>query len=138
MRLWHADLITYLPSVKDFKGASNQLGGQHTEVRMILAILKKYGKVNHSTVKYANDYSLSHLHAYGLLVIEEMKRRKFNVSEIIENEYLRDDDALKLLNEYKEKKIQFFEEHNDEYMKECLENLKGKGINIRLDCDGYG
>jgi hypothetical protein len=38
MRLWHQDLIPFLPSVKDYKGCSNQLGGQLCRSRRKLII----------------------------------------------------------------------------------------------------
>lgn len=127
MRIWHQNLIKHLPSKKDYKGCSNQLGGQHTEIRMMLAVIKKKGKLNHSIVNYANNYSIHHLQAYGLLVIDEMIKRGFNVSSEIIEEY-RNPQALTLytMAKYDGKKI--FDEHNDEYLQECLENLQGKGI----------
>ena len=130
IRLWAQDLISYLPSKKDYKGCSNQLGGQHTEVRMILGSIAKYGKVNHATVNYVNKYSVSHLRAYGLLIIDEMIKRGFNVSQDIINEYVNDAEALELYNEAKDSNKLIYKEHDAYYMMECLENLKGKGINL--------
>ncbi|WP_202865951.1 pyrimidine dimer DNA glycosylase/endonuclease V [Paenibacillus contaminans] len=97
MRLWHQELIPYLPSVKDYKGCSNQLGGQHTEIRMIFGSINRHGKVNHSVVNYVNDYPLSYLRGYGLLIIDEMKKRGFQTSESIEQEYKNDPYAWELL-----------------------------------------
>ena len=130
MRLWHTDLISYLPSVKDYKGCSNQLGGQHTEIRMILGSILKHGKVNHSTVNYVNHYPISNLYAYGLIVVGEMKHRGFNINENIELQYRNDPFAVKIYNDYIQHNIPIFKEHDLEYMKECLDNLKGKGIDL--------
>ena len=129
MRLWHQSLIEHLPSVKDYKGCSNQLGGQHTEIRMILAMIKKRGKVNHSVVNYVNDHPLSYLRAYGLIVIDEMKKRGFNTSEEIEQEYRADEEALRLYQLAQQGTI-IYPEHHDQYLAECLSNLEGKGIFI--------
>jgi uncharacterized protein (TIGR02328 family) len=128
MRLWHQFLIPHLPSVKDYKGCSNQLGGQHTEVRMVLGSIKRKGLVNHSTVNYINNYSLSHLRAYGLLVIDEMLSRGFNMSQSIIDEYTADEEAVDLYNNAKDSGQLIYPEHDDTYMKECVDNLKGKGI----------
>jgi uncharacterized protein (TIGR02328 family) len=128
MRLWHQHLLHVLPSVKDYKGCSNQLGGQHTEVRMILGSIKRKGLVNHSTVNYINNYSLSHLRAYGLLVIDEMLSRGFNMSQSIIDEYTADEEAVDLYNNAKDSGRLIYLEHDNIYMKECVDNLKGKGI----------
>jgi len=128
MRLWHQNLISSLPSVKDYKGCSNQLGGQHTEVRMILGSIREHGKVNHSTVNYVNNYSRDHLYAYGLLVIDEMIKRGFNINRDIINQYSTTG-ALKIYLNAKDGKM-IFREHDDNYMRECLDNLSRKGIKI--------
>lgn len=128
MRLWHQNLISQLPSVKDYKGCSNQLGGQHTEIRMILGSIREHGKVNHSTVNYVNNYSKDYLYAYGLLVIDEMINRGFNVSQDIVDQY-KTTGALRLYNDAKNGKM-IFREHDDNYLNECLENLNRKGIKI--------
>ena len=133
MRLWHIDLIPYLPSVKDYKGCSNQLGGQYVEIRMILGSIKKHGKVNHSTVNYVNNHSLSNLRAYGLVVIEEMIKRGFNVDDNILGEYADDECAVSMYNDYTQNHSSIYPEHNEEYKRECLENLKNKGILLQVE-----
>lgn len=128
MRLWHQDLIQKLPSVKDYKGCSNQLGGQHTEIRMILGSISKHGKVNHSTVNYVNDYPKDYLYAYGLLIIDEMIKRGFNVSTEIIDQY-KTKEAMDLYNKAKNG-FKLFKEHNIKYMNECIDNLCKKGIMV--------
>jgi len=131
MRIWHQSLLSKLPSKKDYLGCSNQLGGQHTEIRMMLGSIKKHGKLNHSTVNYANEYSISHLRAYGLLVIDEMLKRNFNMGLDIIDEYMSDIEAVRLYELARDKGLVIFDKHhNDEYMEECLLNLEGKGIRI--------
>jgi uncharacterized protein (TIGR02328 family) len=131
MRLWHIDLIPKLPSCKDYKGCSNQLGGQHTEIRMILGSIAKHGEVNHSTVNYVNNHPLYYLKAYGLVVMQEMRKRGFNISQDIFREYYSDIDAYDMFMQYRDGGIEtIYPEHDNEYLEECLVNLKGKGIVI--------
>jgi uncharacterized protein (TIGR02328 family) len=131
MRLWSQDLIKHLPSKKDYKGCSNQLGGQHTEIRMILGKIKKCGKVNHSTVNYVNNYPIYYLYTYGLLVIDEMTKRGFNINPEIIKEYT-NQEALSLYAEVKYNGKIIYPEHNNNYLQECLLNLKNKGIEIEV------
>lgn len=130
MRLWHTALIPYLPSKLDYKGSPNQLGGQWVEIRMILSILRNKGKVNHSVVNYVNNYPVYYLYAYGLVVSKEMKNRGFDLSNEIVSEYLSNENAIDLYNRYTMKGEAIFREHNNDYLLECLENLKNKGINL--------
>jgi uncharacterized protein (TIGR02328 family) len=131
MRLWHISLIPKLPSKKDYKGAPNQLGGQHTEIRMILGSIKKHGRVNHKTVNYVNNYSLDRLYAYGLVVIDEMKKRGFNINPNIEESY-KTKYALTIYDNYKNNNGGVYQEHDDSYLEECLENLRNKNIIINM------
>ena len=132
MRLWHIDLIPKLPSCKDYKGCSNQLGGQHVEIRMILGSIAKHGEVNHSTVNYVNNHPLYYLKAYGLVVMHEMNKRGFNISKNIFREYYDDIDAYDMYMQYRDGSIKkIYPEHDDEYLEECVLNLKGKGIEIK-------
>jgi uncharacterized protein (TIGR02328 family) len=128
MRLWHTDLVTRLPSKIDYPGCSNQLGGQHSEVRMMLSVIKKKGKVNHSTVNYINKYSVSHLKAYGLFVAWVMQKRGFNVSKDIIAEYTCDPEAVEILRKYLADGVPIYAEHNHYYMVECVDNLRKKGV----------
>jgi uncharacterized protein (TIGR02328 family) len=131
MRLWHIDLISKLPSCKDYKGCSNQLGGQHVEIRMILGSIAKHGEVNHSTVNYVNYHPLYYLKAYGLVVMQEMRKRGFNISQDIFREYYNDIDAYDMFMQYRDGGIKIiYPEHDNNYLEECLVNLKGKGIVI--------
>lgn len=129
MRLWHQALISKLPSKKDYKGCTNQLGGQHTEIRMILGKIKKHGKVNHRTVNYVNDNSIHHLYAYGLLIADEMLRRKFNVDPNIIKEY-QTTEALSLYLHAKHNNEMIYNTHDNNYKQECIDNLRNKGITI--------
>ena len=125
MRLWHYQLIPKLPR--------QQLLGQWREC---IALLGNGWGRKHSTVDYVFRYNEGHLLAYTLLVSCEMKERGYKP------------DNDKVLNALKKrlKVIQihraiataesvvncfdFYNEHNDDYYKECLENLKEKGIEL--------
>lgn len=129
MRLWHQDLLSKLPSKKDYKGCTNQLGGQHTEIRMILGSISKHGQVNHATVNYVNKYSIDRLYAYGLLVIDEMLTRGFKVNPDIIKQY-QTTEALSLYLHAKHNNEIIYPEHDRNYMQECIQNLNNKGIAI--------
>lgn len=121
MRLWHVDLLPRLDN--------KRIGGQHVEIRMILGTIKKHGKVNHSTVNYVNDHSLSMLRAYALAVIAERDKRGLKTSPDIRLEYTNDTMAVDLYNRFMKVHI-LYPEHDNNYMITCIENLKGKGVAI--------
>ena len=122
MRLWHQNLIPYLPCIKTTGDRKkNQLGGQWAEIWMIHGSIKKHGKVNHSTVNYVNDHPIDYLSQYAYLVMQELKKRGFKINPTKEA----------LLCCYNPDGL-VYPEHNDEYLKECLDNLASKGINIKL------
>ena len=123
MRLWHIDLLPKLDN--------KRIGGQHCEIRMILGTIRKHGKVNHSTVNYVNDHSLSMLRAYALAVIAERDKRGLKTSPEIRFEYANDNVAVALYERHK-KGYKLYPEHDKQYMIECLENLKGKGVEIAI------
>ena len=131
MRLWHQSLISKLPR--------QQLLGQHRECCALRG--KGWGR-NHSVVNYVFTHSPNSLIAYHHLVMEEMEKRGYHPDvtwyqvdwrgtrlgkekgwgdEYTVNEikcFCRDGSAM------------IYPEHNDEYLKECIDNLKGKGIEI--------
>ena len=83
--------------------------------------------------------------AYHYLIINEMKERGYNPNEIwydidyrgstLGEEVLWCDHATMLgfLDAAENHNYPIYPEHNDEYLKECIENLKGKGIEIGKD-----
>lgn len=121
MRLWHQELIPYLPD--------NQLKGQHRECCALRGM--GWGK-KHRTVDYVFTYRIEYLIAYHHLIINELLNRNKNVAyEWMFPQYrgkkLGTDtsiDAL-LVNEIS-KKPKVFNEHNELYYYECLENLMHK------------
>ena len=122
MRLWHEELIPKLPR--------QQLLGQHREVAALRGL--GWGK-NHSTVNYVFNYSPYLLYKYHCRVIAEMRKRGYKVDKSwydplyrgkISNPYRYDDVIVERYG------VLIYPEHNEGYMKECLENLNCKGINI--------
>ena len=132
MRLWHQSLISKLPR--------QQLLGQHRECCALRG--NGWGR-RHSVVDYVFKHSACKLVAYHYLVMNEMKRRGYKPDETWYNVNWRgktlgeelgwaDGDVV---NSYVAKApmfggIMIYPEHDEEYLKECVENLRGKGIEI--------
>lgn len=118
MRLWHEEIIHLLPR--------NQLLGQHRECCALRG--NGWGK-KHKTVDYVFEYSPYFLFAYHLLVINEMEKRGYNVSEEWKDKNYRGKTREKYNNLEKEViNSPIYKEHNSEYLLECIENLRNKGI----------
>lgn len=132
MRLWHYKLIPHLPR--------QQLLGQHRECCALRG--KGWGR-KHSTVDYVFEHSYRYLYDYHVEIMLEMIRRGYHVNEkwgffkyrgksigYVTWEELpgvRFTITDLLSNSY-------YPEHNDKYLRECLNNLKGKGIIIKRSC----
>lgn len=119
MRLWHISLLERLPR--------QQLLGQHRECCALRG--KGWGK-RHATVNYVFNYHPFMLYQYHMLVINEMKRRGYQVDKLwLDPKY-----RGKLLGyaayETSGEVLDKYPEHNERYLKECIDNLRGKGIDI--------
>lgn len=131
MRLWHELLIPYLPR--------QHLLGQHRECCALRG--KGWGKP-HSTVNYVLDHPYEWLVAYHYKVMEEMLKRGYKMDRCwFQVNYRGKElgfgvaDSSKMSMRtifccYNEKMI--YPEHNDKYLQECLDNLKSKGIEIKM------
>ena len=120
MRLWHEELISLLPR--------QQLLGQHRECAALRG--KGWGK-SHSVINYIFKYDLNRLYAYHLLIMTEMIKRGYKVTKQWYNPNYRG----KIIGyDYSYKYViktytnNIYPEHNNDYLVECLENLKKKGI----------
>ena len=122
MRLWHEKIIHLLPR--------NQLLGQHREC---CAMRGNGWKKKHKTVDYVFLYSPYNLFRYHLLIMDEMERRGYKVSREWMDKNYRGKQAENYHN-LEETNINspIYKEHNNEYLEECIENLKQKGIEIVL------
>ena len=122
MRLWHEQIIPLLPK--------NQLLGQHREC---CALRGNGWKKKHKTVDYVFSYSPYELFLYHSLVMDEMEKRGYQVSIEWRDKNYRGKIAEKYRN-LEEKMIDgpIYREHNQEYLQECIENLREKGIELEL------
>lgn len=123
MRLWHIDLIPYLPK--------SQLLAQWRELN---SIFKKQDK--HILINYVYDYPKTYLGFYTKKVIDEMLARNIKIKsyknfEKYFSEYSNEYGAVqKILSLIKQPK---FAEHNDEYLTICYWNLREKYLRGQKD-----
>ena len=135
MRLWHESLILYLPR--------QQLLGQHRECCTLRG--KGWGK-KHATVDYVFKYDPSFLVAYHNLVMDEMRKRGHRVNCVwyddnyrgkilggVNENWVNSGLVTKLYNDSCVDGLHIYPEHDDKYLEECLENLKNKGIEIKIE-----
>ena len=130
MRLWHQSLIPHLPR--------QQLLGQHRECCALRG--KGWGR-KHSVVNYVFEHYHFQLVAYHYLIMNEMKRRGYKPDEtwynvnwrgkiIGEDKEWTNQESVDIVVKDAQNGKHIYPEHNDEYLKECLENLKEKGIDL--------
>jgi uncharacterized protein (TIGR02328 family) len=131
MRLWHQSLIPYLPR--------QQLLGQHRECCALRG--KGWGK-KHATVDYMFTHEPEMLAAYHRLIMAEMRCRKYSPDKSWDNcnyrgavlGIVKDWCDLETVAGYVMNSIltkeTIYPEHNADYLKECIENLRNKGINV--------
>ena len=131
MRLWHQSLIPYLPR--------QQLLGQHRELAALRG--KGWGK-KHATVDYVFTHRPELLVAYHWHIIMEMQERGYNPDPVWENPNWRgssigeeigwcdEQEVSSIWQDVNEMKRIIYPEHNNEYLKECIDNLRGKGVDV--------
>lgn len=126
MRLWHQSLLSKLPQ--------KQLCGQWRECAALLG--NGWGK-KHSVVNYVFDHSESFLVAYSILVFFEMKRRGYNPNpKMMRNQLLKrysEEEVNKFIilgKDISKRGLIIYKEHDNNYLKGCILNLKNKGIVI--------
>jgi uncharacterized protein (TIGR02328 family) len=127
MRLWHEDLLDKLPA--------NQFNGQHRE---ICALRGKGWEKNHSTVDYIFNYPIEHLIAYHFKYLSLRRERGYNYNEKWERATHRGKNLEPFINVNYQlidtiivTGRKCYPEHNEKYLKECIENLKEKGCVCR-------
>lgn len=125
MRLWHKDLIPYLPDM--------QLKGQWRECCLIADALAKKGTPNHLLVNRLLDYTPDHFEHYICLVAKEMKNRGFTISNksiekisICFAEWILIASTRKFIYGIVEFQGLFDGWHNKEYLRVCMANLYEK------------
>lgn len=133
MRLWHQSLISKLPR--------QQLLGQHRECCALRGA--GWGR-KHSVVDYVFTYEPDKLVAYHYLIMDEMIKRGYHPDLTwkkvdyrgktigFEKNWCDIEKVLNLVNLASTNNQNIYSEHNDNYLKECLDNLKTKGIEIEV------
>ena len=128
IRLWHKDLIPYLPK--------NQLLGQWRECCCIAKNIADNGTPNHILVNKVLNYPAIHFLVYTNMILAEMKNRGYKISE---KSYLKFCENIRCAKPYfninadlliKNDKV-FPDWHNTRYLRQCLFNLQEKA-----DCNG--
>ncbi|MFC2949798.1 TIGR02328 family protein [Virgibacillus sediminis] len=126
MRLWHEQLIPYLPR--------QQLLGQHRECCALRG--KGWGKP-HATVNYIFNHSPYRLFLYHREIMMEMDKRGYRHDPLWDDPYYRGKNSpnhteASLYQKETKLKISFpiYPEHNKSYLAECLANLHSKGVEL--------
>ena len=123
MRLWHEYMIPAL--------SRQHLLGQHRECCALRG--NGWGK-KHSVVDYVFTYTPYHLFKYHLLILEEMIRREYKPNELwFAPEYRGTtcEPYQKLERIITNRPI--YQQHDEYYLVECLENMRQKGFNYMID-----
>ena len=134
MRLWHQKIISYLPR--------QQLLGQHRECCALRGA--GWGR-KHSVVDYVFTYDPAYLIAYHYLIMKEMEQRGYKPNQIWKELDWRGS-KIETDKNFCNRELftsvvastiisgeNIYTEHNEEYLQECLDNLREKGIEIRMD-----
>ena len=115
MRLWHIDLIPYLPK--------SQLLAQKRECDLILKDRWNGKKTNHILINYIYEYSDIAFTIYYTKLYREFKARGFKFNDKYKAVNYLFDDTLTC----------FGRHHNEEYLTICYYNLKEKYIRGQKD-----
>lgn len=120
MRLWHKDLIDVLPQ--------KQLVAQWRECCSIISNIARKGTPNHILVNYVLDFSADEYKEYTKLVINEMKRRGYKISDTSFTNFITNfNEAKKYFNnERKNKGGLYHNIHNKRYFWQCYMNIQEK------------
>ena len=128
MRLWHEQMISALPR--------QQLLGQHRECAALRG--RGWGR-KHATVDYVFTHEPERLVAYHWKIMDEMRKRDYCPDAIWYSPSWRGKVIgadewcdIKKVNEFFKQETNIYPEHNEEYLNECIQNLKDKGVEIGL------
>lgn len=112
MRLWHKDLLPYLPDL--------QFKGQLRELVLIMHDWRDRGKTNHLLINKVMSYGKEQLHEYFLLYAKEWNKRY--IKDIDQKIYKEFEDFCGLP---KTTRL-FLGWHDKEYLRVCMANLYEK------------
>ena len=129
MRLWHYKLIPFLPDRKTSGDPKkSQLNGLHSECCALRGL--GWGK-KHATVDYVFKHPPIVLYWYHCKVMQEMHRRGYKIEKKWLNCLYRGKKCdMALPGWVGRSDLMRYPEHNDSYMRECIDNLKQKGVKI--------
>lgn len=114
MRLWHIDIIPYLPN--------SQLIAQWRELNSIYA-----KQDNHILIDYIYNYTKTYLLDYSTAVLNEMHKRSIKIKSFDKYNNYFSGAKESLLRQLR------YEEHDNEYLTICYYNLKEKYIRGQKD-----
>ncbi len=125
MRLWHKDLIPYLPR--------QQLLAQWRELCAIAGSIAKKGTPNHLLVNKVLKYDIRCFINYSGIVIGEIKSRGYKINKNSYERFLQNIKArmYNWTSPFDIGKELYHGWHNDRYLRQCLFNLQEK-----YDCGG--
>lgn len=123
MRLWHKDLIPYLPR--------QQLIAQWRECCAIAGSIAKKGTPNHLLVNKVLNYPHSHFEKYTADVMLEMLKHGYKLSKKANDNFNKNMREGYIYFNNDRKCVLFELWHNDRYLLQCLANLSEK-----YDCGG--
>lgn len=124
MRLWHKDLLPFLPR--------QQLLSQWRECCGIVKDIAKKGSPNHILVNRIMDYPEFHFQYYVQKLHRVMQKRGYKISEVARRRYTDNLEKAKpkfaqVQTEYDDFEL-FAGWHDDRYLRQCLYNLEEKFI----------
>lgn len=126
MRLWHRELIPYLPK--------RQLIAQWRECCAICSNIANKGTPNHLLVNKILNYSFEHFLEYTRLVIYCLQEKGYKTSELSRRSFVNNFNKFSTYKDYTRDTFGnwiFKDWHNERYLKQCLFNLQEK-----YDCGG--
>ena len=126
MRLWHKELIPVLPR--------QQLLSQWRECCCIASNIAANGTPNHILVNKVLEYPIDHFEAYCMMVMHEMKRRDYSISQESYDKLRKNINFCKGSNVFVEnvdEELMFGGWHTNRYLWQCYFNLQEK-----YDCGG--
>ena len=124
MRLWHKDLLPFLPR--------QQLLSQWRECCSIVKNIAEKGSPNHILVNRIMDYPEFHFQYYVQKLHRVMQKRGYKISEAARRRYANNLEKAKpkftqVQTEYDDFEL-FAGWHDDRYLRQCLYNLEEKFI----------
>lgn len=119
MRLWHWELIPYLPNA--------MLLAQWRELCSIVKRIDEHGVPGHRLVNPVMEYPWWELYLYSSKVINELGKRGYNL-ERSRPDFEKTIERIKekFNNERPESSIIFMSWHDERYLKQCFYNLQEK------------